>query len=261
MQQEERAYRLFTLGETPELADLNPDIEISPDNVGQRIEVPIDRRTQQIPNHHWTKESETPAKICDMYGGRLGSVLVSVPTNLTINQVKPDFGCYSDNETIFCQDSYYGEPQDVAPKITATIQDGRLEKVREIALMDQTILRVRSAIVDAIQRGATTAHVLIDHPYRKHHTKDGELIVFRDKVDRERMIAVIIGDVRLHKTIDEVLEQHTPGELGKVTEEAVRREWAQRAQTEKQALDFHGLKSFKFRPFPSGIPVTPLDGK
>jgi len=256
-QQEERIYRLFDLGETPELADLNPNVKISPDNVGQRITVPINEKTQQIPSHHWTKNGKRPAETCDLYKGRLGSVLVSVPANLTLGQVRPDLWYYDYNERLFYPDPYsVHEEQDVTPKVDATIQDGRLEKVREIVLMDEQILSVRSAIVDAIQRGTTTAHFLINHPYRSSHVRNGGLIVFRDKVEEERMVAAIINDVRLHKTIDEVLVRHDCGALGKATERDVRKEWSERMRTEKQAFDLHGLKSFKFKLFPKEIPIT-----
>lgn len=255
-QQEERFYRLFALDETPELADLNPNVKMSPDNAGQRITVPVNG-AQQTPGHHWSRNRERHVETCDLYEGRLGSVLVSVPANLTLKQVRPDLWYYGNHEELFHPDPYpVREEQDVAPKADAKIQDGRLENVREIVLMDQEILSVRSAIVDAVRRGTTTAHLLINHPYRRPHTTNGSLIVFRDRVEEERMVAVIIENVRLHKTIDEVLAQHDSKALGKATERDFRKEWSERMQTEKQAFDLHGLKSFNFRLFPEEIPIT-----
>ncbi len=253
-EQEERAYRLFTLDETPELADLNPDVEISPDNVGKRIIVPVKEKGQQIPNHHWRIAKEEHDKTCDLYEGRLGSVLVSVP-NQPLKQVRPDLSYFGDTSPLFYPCPYYVN-ESVVPSVDATIQDGRLEKVREIILMDKQILAVRSAIVDAIQEGTKTAHFLINHPYRKYHTEEGDLIAFKDQIAEDRMVAVIINDVRLHKTIDEVLSARTPRELGTATERTLRQEWDERMRTEQQASDFHGLKSFKLRQFPRGIPVT-----
>lgn len=254
-QQEERFYRLFELDETPGLADLNPDVKMSPDNVGQRITVPVNK-TQQTPGHHWSRNREGCVETCDLYEGRLGAVLVSVPADLTLKQVRPDLWYYGNHEKLFYPDPYSVDRRDVAPKADAKIHDGRLENARGIVLMDQEILSVRSATVDAIQRGTTTAHLLINHPYRKHHTTNGSLIVFRDKVEEERMVATIIENVRLHKTIDEVLAQHDCKALGKATERDFRKEWSERIQTEKQAFDLHGLRSFNFRLFPKEIPIT-----
>lgn len=251
-EQEERAYRLFTLDETLDLADSNPDVEISPANVGQRITVPISRK-QQLPNHHWRKDKERHDATCALYQGRLGSVMVSVP-NLPLKQVRPDLSWTQDERMLFYQNPYYVD-ETLDSAADATIQDGRLERVEEVALQDQAILDTRSAIMDAIEKGDKSAHFLIDHPYRRYHTTGGSLIAFRDKVEVERMIAVVINDVRLHNTIGEVLACRGHNELGSATEEAIRQEWRERMRTESQAFEFHGLKSFKFRKFPTGIPV------
>lgn len=251
--QQERVYRLFPLSETLDLADLNPGIQISPNNVGQKITIPV-REKQQTPNNRWTTDPKRPNSLCNLFEGRMGSVIVSIPAGLTVKQARPDLWYHGRGEKLFYPDQYYEKKDYVVPRTDATIPDGRLERVQEITLMDQHIHDIRSAAIDAIRRRTKTAHLVINHPWREHFITDGHLTIFRDKVE-EQMIAAIINDVREHKTLDEVLEDRTCTELGSPTERALRQEWAEQIRKVQQAFELHGLKSFKFRLFPPEIPI------